>query len=682
MNSFHILLCIAIQSITMFAHDAWQTKLHQLDAKALIKTLGYNPEITVTQPAPNVIHGDAVTVYAHAWGDSKESVHYFRNNSLMLPGTIVSFNFRDAHRGSSLPPIEKVRFSNFAQESDIATLLTVIKTVLSCGVTAINLFGHSRGGGAIITMLARLYQFDTYYNSFNKLGITKENATAILNAVNKGSLVLNCPLVDTPQLIKEKASWVHAGFMSGFLSRGILPFIMQYRAYADNPVTAAQILQKNGYAIPTFIHFQKDDIIIGTRNDYLLYQYLHGKDTYLTIGNEGSHLHPGIQLGKDLQPFYKKYGNACYQDAMADENSLNKAQPNLAELKNIFQDIQKFQRSGIIQYGLADKPSAWQQALTRYDLKPIENALGYNPQIRVYQNNDPLVQNNDQVTVYVHGLGEHAQTVIPYYKLNSSILPGTVVGFDFPDVVPGSFATYYSKLSLAQSGDIATLASVLKILDDCGLETIHLFGTSRGGGTIVNTLARLIQWQKYKEFFTNLDITEQQATSILHKIKKGTIVLNVSMVDSNEIAKEWGSFGYAMLNYILPRLTAHRKTEDQAIDGATIMQPQQFNILVHFEHKDERVGNRTDAAFYKNIMGQNTYLVLADDGGHLHNGFTLGRVIQAFRKRHGGAYYPNDASIQEDDLLLQESPSKKEDVDAFVADSYAYFERLRKLRKR
>lgn len=600
----------------------------------------------------------------------------------MLPGTIVSFNFRDAHRGSSLPPIEKVRFSNFAQEGDIATLLIVLKTVLSCGVTTINLFGHSRGGGTIITMLARLYQFDTYYNSFNKLGITKEIATKIRTAISNGSIVLNCPLVDTPQLIKEKASWVHAGFMSGFLSRGILPFFMQYRAYADNPVTAAQILQKNGYAIPTFIHFQKDDIIIGTRNDYLLYQYLQGNNTYLTIGNEGSHLHPGIQFGKDLQPFYKKYGNAYYQNSSIDATSLNKQQPSLQELKNLFQDIKQFQHSGIIQYGAPEATPEWQQKLTTYNLDPIEEALGYNPQIRVYQNNDPLVQNNDQVTVYVHGLGEHAQTVIPYYKLNSSILPGTVVGFDFPDVVPGSFATYYSKLSLAQSGDIATLASVLKILDDCGLETIHLFGTSRGGATIVNTLARLIEYGKHKDFFTKLGITQQQATSILNKIKKGTIVLNVSMVDSNEIAKEWGLFGNAMLNYILPHYTAHKKTGDQAIDGATIMQPQQFNILVHFEHKDERVGNRTDAAFYKNIMGPNTYLVLADDGGHLHNGFTLGRVIQAFRKRHGGAYYPNDASIQQDDLLLQESPSKKEDVDAFVADSYAHFERLRTLRKR
>lgn len=77
MNSFYILFCIAIQSTTMFAQDAWQTELHKRDVKELIKILGYNPEITVIQPEQNVENADAVTVYAHAWGDSKESVHYF-----------------------------------------------------------------------------------------------------------------------------------------------------------------------------------------------------------------------------------------------------------------------------------------------------------------------------------------------------------------------------------------------------------------------------------------------------------------------------------------------------------------------------------------------------------------------------------------------------------------------------
>jgi hypothetical protein len=583
-NLTFALLMITLVSTPMMSMDDWKSAFEKYNFSNIINKLGYDPKISISSAADGVEHENEITVYAHAWGDSKNSVSYFRNNSLMLPGTIVGFNFEDAHKGSSLPPYW---LSNFAQESDIKTFLLVLKVLVECGVTKIHLFGHSRGGGTILTMLGKLYQYDIYYHLFNRLGISKEQAEVILNAVQQGSIVLNCPLVDTPQLIKEKLSWVKAGFMSKFLSYFILPFFVKYRAYNDVPLLSAQKLHEKHFAIPTFIHFQKDDVIISTRNDYLLYEYLYGDNTYLTIGNEGSHMHSGKKLGRDLQAFYKKYGNAYYIASAPAEEILLQFQPTLNKLKTIFKDVQQYERSGIIQYDEQENMPVWQENLKKYNMESIKEKLGYDPQIRIYTDSNSLVTNNNSVTVYLHGLGENAQTVIPYNKLNSYLLPGTIIGFDFPDVVPGSFASHYKKLNLAQAGDIATFCVVLKILDDCGLDVIHLFGTSRGGSTIVNALGRLCNYVKYQSFFSELAINQGQANRFIEKIQKGTIILNVPFADSNVVAKKWFKwFGAFVLSYIIPRFTAHKNREDQAINAAALLQQKQFNILVHFEHRD------------------------------------------------------------------------------------------------
>jgi hypothetical protein len=132
---------------------------------------------------------------------------------------------------------------------------------------------------------------------------------------------------------------------------------------------------------------------------------------------------------------------------------------------------------------------------------------------------------------------------------------------------------------------------------------------------------------------------------------------------------------------IIPRFTAHKGDQDQAINAAAIIQPKDFNILVHFEYKDEIVGNNTDALFYKTIMGPDTYLVLADDGGHLHNGYTLGRAIQPFREKYNGAYYNLSDLLKDGEKLLAKSPQEPKQVDTFVKKSYSDFEQLRKKKK-
>lgn len=669
---------------TLYA-EPWHSQFAHYDFAPILKALGYDPKISLYAADKNTVEEEnAVTVYAHAWADSQESINYFRRNSFMLPGTIIGFNFKDAHRGGSLPPYW---LSNFCQTGDIASLLLTLKVIVECGIEKIHLFGHSRGGGTILTTLARLYQYEKYKTFFTEIGITAEMAQKILQKISVGSIVLNCPLVNAHTLIKEKLSWVNLGFASRFISRYILRFFIAYRDYNDCPLYATQELKKKNFNIPTIIHFQKDDVIIGTRTDTELYKSLQGENTYLTIGNEGGHMHSGKQFGIILQAFYKKYGAAYYNDdalIKQSNNVLLQAQPSPENLPAIAKDLYSFNQTGLISF--VDNPKIpWLKKLTEYNLVNIQTNIGYNPQIRVYDTDALTTDTNPHAqastTVYVHGLGENAQTIIPYFKLNTFLLPGTVVGFDFPDVIPGTFASKYSKLNLAQTEDIAVLTSILKILDECGLKVIHLFGTSRGGGTIINTLGRLCTYEKYKNFFETLGVSEKQASDIINKIRTGTIILNVPLVDSHAVARYWFKFlGSTVMNSIIPRITAHNPRGDQALDAAKIIKEKKFNTLVHFEHKDERVGNVRDAEFYKNVMGPNTYLVLADDGGHLHSGKTLEKAVQAFRKKYNGPFYNIEKLISEGDAILQQSQPLLSAVEQYVRDAYINFEKIRKLK--
>ena len=97
-----------------------------------------------------------------------------------------------------------------------------------------------------------------------------------------------------------------------------------------------------------------------------------------------------------------------------------------------------------------------------------------------------------------------------------------------------------------------------------------------------------------------------------------------------------------------------------------------FKILVHFEKNDPILGNSlVDAEFYKNLMGPDTYLVFADEGGHLHTGETLGNAIQAFKKRYNDAYYPFPELLHKGNALLEGAQPAEDLVEEYVEAFYA-----------
>lgn len=639
----------------------WIEQFNKYDMKPSIKKLGYDPAIRLHCKPRTKPLADTVTVYAHGWGDSQKTIDYLHRNAAFLPDTIVGFDFVDANFGAFLPSYKK---SNFCQSGDIAPLVMVLAMLDNCGLETINLTGHSRGAGTILTTLARLKRYARYRRFFQKLGISKPQAARILEKVRRGVIILNCPLIDIDTIIKDKLGWFKMDWATPLVRGCFVPVVTKYHPSGDSPLKAAWHLCTSGFTI--LIYTEQQDMIVGNKNDAQLYTILESTDTYFCIGNDTGHVHTSSTLATASQALYNRY---LYGIDDTSTDMLDELQPfpgTAAELCTYHAAMPTLNLR--IHERVAQAP--WLEALEAYPLTPLVKQFGYNPAIRVYPS-DAIVHNRDQVTLYAHGYGEYPQAILPFLQLNSHMVPGTIVSFNFPDVVEGSFVPNLRKSSVAQTGDIRSFALMLKLLDECGLQTIHLMGTSRGGGTILNTLGRLCTYEKHAPFFAEIGISPLQAEKILNKVHAGTIVINCAFIDSRASAyywlKEWGQ--WALETFLYPWIE-HRLTEDQGIESAALIKDRNFTILVHFEHNDKVVGNSRDAAFYKTIMGPNTYLVLGNDGGHLHSGKTLGAALQAFRYKHGGAYYHDPYLLARGVGLLAQEDLIRLDVDAYVHEVY------------
>jgi pimeloyl-ACP methyl ester carboxylesterase len=537
-------------------------------------------------------------------------------------------------------------------------------TLDSCEVEVIHLFGHCRGAGTILTTLARLARYPIYRRFFHKLGISRVQAKRLLQKIELGVIILNCPLIDMQTIIKDKLGWFKLDWTSPLVRGCVLPLITQYKSNGDSPLKAARHLHRLNLTI--CIYTEQQDMIVGNSTEAALYALLYGPHTYFCIGNTSGHIHASTQLAEISNALYKRYEAQIEDDTTA---ILDELQPFIDEAaeQSTFQNATPTPYLRIHE-GVSQAP--WLATLQECPLTQLVKLFGYNPAIRVYPS-DTKVENPQEVTLYAHGYGEYQQAVLPFFQLNSHLLPGTLVSFNFPDVVEHSFMPNLTKSNVAQTGDIRALSLMLKLLDECGLEKIHLFGTSRGGGTIMNTLGRLCTYTTHADFFAKLEISPEQAERILTKIKCGTIVLNCPFIDTHTSAyywfKEWSN--WVLETFIYP-WTEHRLNEDQALISAELIKNRDFTILVHFEHNDTVVGNNKDAAFYSAIVGPHTYLVLGNDGGHLHTGKTLGAAVQAFRRIHGGSYYNDPTLLADGETLLAQEELIREDIQGYVEQSY------------
>lgn len=215
------------------------------------------------------------TICCHGYGHSNAIIDVVHSFGVM-PDHLVSFNFPDYDCVAKRYDPTK---SSFGSIDEIRPLLYVLKKcVIDAGLESVNLYGFSAGGGAVVNALAVLNQ-NTYDEQLKALSITGEAKQKIISALQKGLIILDCPLksIDEVMALRGKDQ----------------EFMILSERYIKNNMRPIDTIQKlAGMNLTILLHFQTPDEILGNRDDKLFADRLatanKGKTTVI-YGKDGGH---------------------------------------------------------------------------------------------------------------------------------------------------------------------------------------------------------------------------------------------------------------------------------------------------------------------------------------------------------------------------------------------------------
>lgn len=233
------------------------------------------------------------TLFLHGWGGSRRDATVLKYEYNVLPGTVVAFNFPDAHGFLSI-----LSKTNLGQLNDVLVALYVLKQIKDTqSPKAIDLFGHSRGGAVAVNMIAVLADTSRIYDSaLQNIGINAQERRELLQLILAGSVTLDCPLIDANCVFKKH---VGEGFRPWLLSN-LLRF-GGYKPTGMQPITSLKKLA--GLPLHIIYHGQTYDEVVGhEREDEFcknLAQIFPQTSVFIR-GDDGGHNHTHKTLANTI----------------------------------------------------------------------------------------------------------------------------------------------------------------------------------------------------------------------------------------------------------------------------------------------------------------------------------------------------------------------------------------------
>ncbi|MCE2982547.1 MAG: hypothetical protein LW832_03165 [Parachlamydia sp.] len=208
----------------------------------------------------------------------------------------------------------------------------------------------------------------------------------------------------------------------------------------------------------------------------------------------------------------------------------------------------------------------------------------------------PKSQKESDVLVTMHGIGGDYR-IAEIVRSNSEI-PYHLVTFNFPD--HDLKKSEWTKTSLGTIEEILPALYVWKqLVVDAGLDKLHLYGFSAGGGAIVNGLA-VLNSSLYDKRLQDVGIGAVEKRKILHAVERGSIILEVPLKSYDEMALLWQSpevYGLA---------ARARKNQLVPLDNLALLKGLHLNAYVYFASRDEVIGNRDDQLFIQKFKQANS----------------------------------------------------------------------------
>jgi hypothetical protein len=250
----------------------------------------------------------------------------------------------------------------------------------------IHLVGNSCGGGTVINCLAKLLTYDPTY--FEGTDVTADDATAIIAAINKGSLSLMAPLLHITHAkeVSKYGNIVGRAALAGAcaliytinnradifprmnmfdaagicltsqilcgtpaqyigtqaINYGIVPLVsnMHYDPFHPTPLDSMHHL-KEALTCPILLQFHKEDgVLKNPDHDTVdLYEQIKNDKTHILISDDASHSTVSPQHMDLITAFKQKYiFNDVVECAISSPNprfTLANTQPKIEELREI-----------------------------------------------------------------------------------------------------------------------------------------------------------------------------------------------------------------------------------------------------------------------------------------------------------------------------------------------------------
>lgn len=236
-------------------------------------------------------------------------------------------------------------------------------------------------------------------------------------------------------------------------------------------------------------------------------------------------------------------------------------------------------------------------------------------------------------TLFFHGWQDTSRSA-KVLKRYCKVLPGDIITFNFPDAMP--LIAPFWKSSFGQLTDVLPALYTLNyVIKKRNLSSIDLYGISRGGATIVNMIALLHDdnlFEKHKLDLNAIGITHNDRKKLMSVLKNGSIILDTPLRSMKEVAAPL---------WVVSTCTKYDSQGLDPVENAKLISNAKLKMLVHFQHNDSVVFNTNEEKYFKNLAYKNlanTYLVMGNDGGHIHTHEALYKVIDTFRKISGNTY--------------------------------------------
>lgn len=206
---------------------------------------------------------------------------------------IISFNFPDHDQDRSQ---DDPKLSTFGTIEELLPLLYIIKKcVIEADLKVVNLYGFSAGGGVIVNVLSVLSNY-RFANELKSMGINPEVSAQMLQAIQNGLIILECPLKSMEEIAAFR------GTKDSTLSNIFEIYSKRYKENNLRPIDS--ICSFKNLKLNILLHFEIPDDKLSNRDDQMYIDLLKKHNlgtTHVVIGHEGGH----CTYHKSLWDFYK-----------------------------------------------------------------------------------------------------------------------------------------------------------------------------------------------------------------------------------------------------------------------------------------------------------------------------------------------------------------------------------------